>query len=244
MHALILAAGVGNRLGELGGTPKSLLRIGERTLLARHLDALAACGISTVTLCVGYHATQIEDAAHHPDLQVSLVHNPRFRCGSALSLWCARAALRAADTVLLMDADVLYPPALLLRLVRSSHSNCLLFDAEFDPGDEPVKIGLAGRSVVEFRKKPDPAITLERSGESVGFFKFARRCAEAIAARCEEYVAADRLDEPYEEVLRDVFLSGGHAIGIEDITGTPWIEIDFPDDIIRARDEILPQLDA
>lgn len=244
MHALILAAGVGNRLGTLGSQPKSLLRFGTRTLLERHLDALADCGVRTVTLCVGYLAEQLEAVAHHPRLQVSLVHNPRYRRGSMLSLWSARASLTGSDNVLLMDADVLYPPTLLSRLVNSPHANCLLFDAEFEAGDEPVKICVAGGKVVEFRKKPDPAIESERSGESVGFFKFERNCAAAIARRCEEFVAADRLDEPYEEVLRDVFRSGQHAIGLEDITGTPWIEIDFPEDIERARTDVLPYLEA
>lgn len=243
MQAIILAAGIGNRLGESGTQPKSLLRFGTRTLLARHLDALADCGVRDVTLCVGYLASEIESAARHPALRVTLVHNPRYRRGSVLSLWTARSSLIAADSVLLMDADVLYPPALLARLAGSPQANCLLFDAEFEAGDEPVKICLAGGRVVDFRKKPDPAIPVERRGESVGFFKFARACAAEIAHRCEEYVAADRLDEPYEEVLRDVFLSGRHAIGIEEITGTPWIEIDFPEDIARARSDVLPYLD-
>ncbi|MCC6201774.1 MAG: NTP transferase domain-containing protein, partial [Gammaproteobacteria bacterium] len=55
MRALILAAGIGQRLSGSGHDgPKSLLRFGDRTLLQRHLDALAALGITQVTLCVGF----------------------------------------------------------------------------------------------------------------------------------------------------------------------------------------------
>ena len=60
MRALILAAGIGYRLG--GGErqpPKSLLRFEGRSLLARHLDALAACGVAEVSIGVGYRADAI-----------------------------------------------------------------------------------------------------------------------------------------------------------------------------------------
>ena len=36
--------------------------------------------------------------------------------------------------------------------------------------------------------------------------------------------------------------AGPRRFGVEDVTGLPWIEIDFPDDIERARLEILPRL--
>ena len=51
-----------------------------------------------------------------------------------------------------------------------------------------------------------------------------------------------RYEEPYEEAIRDLLLETPDAFGYEDITGLPWIEIDFPEDIQRAQNEILPQL--
>jgi len=47
---------------------------------------------------------------------------------------------------------------------------------------------------------------------------------------------------PHEEAVRDLLLEGGHEFDIADVTGAPWIEIDFPNDVVRARDEILPTL--
>ena len=63
-----------------------------------------------VTVVTGFEAAQIE-AAVAGDPGVTLVHNPDFREGSVVSLWAARAALRAGRPVVLMDADVLYDPA-------------------------------------------------------------------------------------------------------------------------------------
>ena len=244
MQAIILAAGVGKRLGEFGNRPKSLLEFGGISLLARHLTALSASGISRATLCIGYCAEQIRTATAAAPLALEFIENPDYRRGSVVSLWQVRAALTAGETIILMDADVLYHPAMLQRLVTSAHDNCFLVDRDFIAGDEPVKLCVRNGTLVEFRKQPDPTIAFDWCGESVGFFKFNSRCAHALAELCDSYVRNGRLDEPYEEPIRDLIQAAQHALGVEDITGVPWIEIDFPEDIARARSEILPQLKA
>jgi choline kinase len=47
---------------------------------------------------------------------------------------------------------------------------------------------------------------------------------------------------PHEEALRDLFLERSHRFHVADVTGAPWIEIDFPIDVERAAREVLPQL--
>jgi choline kinase len=60
----------------------------------------------------------------------------------------------------------------------------------------------------------------------------------------QAFVAGEGADKPMEEAIREVMLTGsGGAFGWEDITGLPWIEIDFPGDVARARDLILPQIE-
>ncbi len=243
MEALILAAGVGNRLGELGDRPKSLLEFAGRSLLARHLDSLHRIGVTRLTVCVGYRHDLIEaEIARHARLPVTTVLNPDYREGSVRSLWTAREALRSGAEVLLMDADVLYAPDLLATLASSPHANCFLLDRDLPPGDEPVKIRVRDGRIVEFRKKPDPAIAWDYAGESVGFFKFGPTAAAELAATTERYIEQRRQTEAYEEAIRDMILAGSQPLGFEDITGTPWIEIDFPDDVRRARDDILPRI--
>ncbi len=240
----MLAAGVGNRLGEFGHQPKSLLSFGGKTLLQRHLANLAAQGIPHLTICVGYCAEQIDEHVAAAPLAVECVMNDRFRRGSVVSLWTVRDALTCGEEVLLMDADVLYAPRLLTRLVQSQHRNCFLLDEDFIPGDEPVKICVADHQIVEFRKKPDPNIHFDYCGESVGFFKFDPACATALAGVCTAYIEQGRLDEPYEEAIRDLIRAGQHAMGFEKVAELPWLEIDFPEDLARARNVILPYLDC
>ena len=79
-------------------------------------------------------------------------------------------------------------------------------------------------------------------GESVGFFKFNGECAAEIARVCAEYESEGLLDAPHEEVLRDVLLAKPDAFACEDVSGLPWVEIDFPEDVERAIKQVLPNI--
>lgn len=245
MKAVMLAAGVGARLkaGDGDHLPKSLLVFEGRSLLARHLDILRAAGVEGLTLVTGYRQDDIkrEIAAAGAADFVTTVQNPDFRGGSGISLLAAGDALVAEDAVLLMDADVLYHRAMVDRLIATPHASCMLLDQDFVPGPEPVKICVRGGRIVEFRKDIG-GTAHDLIGESIGFFRLSRDTATDILAAAQRYVDAGARATAYEEAIRDVLLSRPDAFGIEDVTGVPWIEIDFPEDIGRAENEILPAI--
>lgn len=244
MKAIILAAGVGKRLQAAHDSPKCLLEFGGVSLLERHLNALEAVGIDAVTLVLGHASDAVERALPARWAKRILVHyNPLYTLGSVLSLDAARATLSSGDDVLVMDADVLYHTRILARLVSSPNANCFLIDRDFTPGDEPVKICLDHDRIVEFRKLLAPALRYNAIGESVGFFRFDAATAIRLAALTAAYAADERREQPHEEALRELALAADSAVGVEDVTGLPWIEIDYPDDVRRATQEILPRLD-
>ncbi len=248
MHAIILAAGVGRRLGLEAADgvprPKVLLDVGGRSLLLRHLALLEDAGIQEATIVLGYGAAQVRAAldASGTRLDVTMLENPDFREGSVVSLWTAREMLRCTRPVLLMDADVLYDRRMLDRLMRSTHVDCLLLDRNIEPGDEPVKLCVRDGNIVDFRKVPTEPH--EWFGESVGFFRFSPDVANELADRVESYVATGRRSQEYEEPIRDMIRSSPpHRFGFEDITSLPWTEIDFPEDVSKAC-ALLPELAA
>jgi choline kinase len=246
-QALILAAGVGRRLGGDGPEehrqPKALLDFDGKTLLRRHIEILHGAGIRAITVVVGYRAEAINAALETFDgAPVSTLVNPDFREGSVVSLWAARSVLRSGAPIILMDADVIYDTRLMDRLISSELSNCLLLDREIEPGDEPVKLCVQGGRIVDFRKKPTEAH--EWYGESVGFFRFTPEAAAELADRADDYVTTGRRMMEYEEPIRDMIMaSPADRFGFEDISGLPWTEIDFPEDIVKAR-VLLPELVA
>lgn len=247
MKAIILAAGVGRRLGKDGQIqPKCLLKFNGKSLLERHLNYLRHYQIDEVVIAVGYQGQRIQEEikALGAGNWVSTVYNPDYTKGSVISLWSLRQQLVAGDDILLMDADVLYDRRIIERLVKTNIPNCFLLDRDFEPGDEPVKLCVRDNYLVEFRKQLALGLVYDLMGESVGFFRFGSAAAHRLATRIEQYVADGMDEEPYEEVIRDLLLETPEIFGYEDITGLPWIEIDFPQDIQRAQNEILPQIEV
>jgi choline kinase len=174
--AVLLAAGVGRRLGQGDPRPKVLLEFGGRSLLARHVEALAAAGVDELVIVTGFEAEQIEGAvaALKAPFPIRMIGNPRFTEGSIVSLAAARDVLRSGATVVLMDGDVLYDRAMLTRMLASKAENALLVDRELEPGDEPVKLCFdAARRIVDFRKTPEHPGAWH--GESVGSSASRRR---------------------------------------------------------------------
>jgi 2-aminoethylphosphonate-pyruvate transaminase len=241
VKAVILAAGVGNRLGETGeGRPKCLLEIGGKTLVQRMLERLTSSGVSPVVIVVGFQKEQIQEhvRSQFPSAQVQFVANKDFRRGSIVSLWSARDHLD--DDFLLMDADVLFHPEILSRLVQTRHANTFLIDRKFaDDGEAMIAAARDGRMVAFERGLAAPC---DFCGESVGFFGIAKTTVPALLQAIRPYIDRGELDAHYEFALRD--LLAVLPFGYEDISGLPWTEIDFPEDVDRARNEVLPLIET
>ena len=80
-------------------------------------------------------------------------------------------------------------------------------------------------------------------GEWPGFLRLSPRIAARVADATESYIGRGESGVIYEEAMRDVLLGEPPGtFGYEDITGIPWIEIDFPSDLLRAEAQILPRI--
>ena len=243
MRATILAAGLGQRLERPELPPKVMLRFGGETLLSRHISILRHLGVGQVDIVAGYRAHVVEEEVARIGAEdiVSISHNADYRRGSLLSLWTLRHVLTSGETVLFMDGDVLYDHRLMERLATTTQDNCFLMDRITEEGEDPVKLCFREETLVDFHKRPQNAH--DWWGEWIGFARFSPAVAAKIAVALERYVEAGRLDDMYEDAFRDVLLEEAPGtFGVEDITGLPWVEIDFPEDLARAEREIFPRL--
>jgi choline kinase len=242
MKAIIYAAGRGTRL-QLD-LPKILLKFGGRTLLEWHALRLREAGLREVVLVTGYCREQIvellpEICAHH-DIAVREIVNPRFQEGSLLSLKVSLPEIQhSSEPVLLMDADVFYPTGMLDRLIGSNHGTALLLDREFSTkDDDPMLVPVKNGRPIDFRKKWNG--DADFVGESIGFFKIAPTDFPLLTTETEARSRSSGCADSYDDVLRALVLAG--RFGYEDITGLPWIEIDFPTDVVHARNELVPAI--
>ncbi|WP_437943330.1 phosphocholine cytidylyltransferase family protein [Sorangium sp. So ce281] len=229
MRAILLAAGRGRRIGR--DAPKCLISIEGKTLLERHLVNLTESGVTDLTIVVGFRHEMIEDAlaSLRPSLKIELVKNPRFTHGSIVSLHVA--ADRLSGGGLWMDADVLYPAALLRRLVSSPHENCLLVDASSEESGEEMMVGVRAGRVLKIARRVGKDWDI--AGETVGFAKVGPQGGRAMQRLLEEEVSAGRLDQEYEAAMDRAFQEV--PFGIERVDDLPWTEIDFEEDVEKAR---------
>jgi len=247
VRAIILAAGRGSRLQQAQGQqlPKCLLQFGGMTLLQRHLHLLKSAGVDQIVLALGFRHKVIEAELDRLTWRPrpEIVLNEHFELGSVLTLHCVADAMTRGDDILLMDADVLYDERILIPLVAGQRPvNRVLIDRDFESGEEPVKVCVRDGVPIELRKQISPELKYDSIGESVGFFRFGAAAAKRLAALVAGYVEGAGTLVPHEEAVRDLLRERSHIFEVADVTGAPWIEIDFPDDVARAARDVLPRL--
>jgi len=233
MKAIILAAGMGSRLGSKAqGRPKALQRIGTRTLIEHQIEALSAEGIGPVAVVVGHGADQIRTVLGD---SVEYVVNERpGETNSLYSLWLARAWLDG--DVVLLNSDVFFHPDILKRLLAAEGS-ALAYDSSSYGGAEQTKVGLRGRLVCDLGK--DFPETGAR-GENLGLIKLDREGAAALGRRAEAIVSSGGERTWVTEAVRSI-LAEVDVLAVN-VAGLPWVEIDFPYDLDRARRQVEPAI--
>jgi choline kinase len=236
MRGVILAAGTGTRFN--GAVhPKCLATFDERTLITLQLSALQACGISDITVVIGFDAESVRLACGPG---VRFIENVHFReTNSLYSLWLARRVLQ--DGFVVMNCDVLFHPAMLADLLGARHENALLiaYPELIDPpmGDEEMKVRVRKGRVVDIDKSLSPR---RADGENVGIAKFSKSGGRHLVALMTELVNAGELHAWAPRAFK-LFAqqSALYAIGTR---GLPWTEIDTPEDYRHALEHVYPEI--
>ena len=236
MKGIILAAGAGTRFnGAIH--PKCLALFNERTLISIQLSALRSCGISDITVEVGFAADTVRLACG-PNVQ--FVENTRFReTNSLYSLWLARPVL--SEGFVVMNCDVLFDPAMLADLLTSRYDNALLVsypgldDAEW--GDEEMKVQVRRGRVVDIDKGLS---SRDSDGENVGIVKFSAGGAGRLIPMMDELMAAGHFRAWAPRAFKAFAQHNAlYAVGTR---GLPWTEIDTPEDYRHAQERVYPAI--
>ncbi len=236
MKAIIIAAGHGSRLLPLTlETPKCLVPVGGRAILDHQLRAIRTAGITAVTVVGGYRIEQIGEhlAARRDDgLATDLVFNPFWAAASSIgSVWAARADLTGAFA--LMNGDTIFDPAVLTAAVADARRGVkLVVDTLASPEPDDMLVAVADGRVRAVGKALDPARATHRS---LGIVASTGGGAYADALRA--VIGGENGIHAFHHAIVDR-LAGVDAVAAVAIpAGTPWQEIDRPDDIERWRRE-------
>ena len=217
--------------------PKCLLKIGERTLLQRTVDAMIAAGINELVVVTGYRAEMIRDflTQHYPALTIHFIHNGDYEHNNNIfSLWMTRPYTDGKD-FLLSDSDILFDPAL-IRAVLAAEGNALALNRH-ECGEEEIKVIVdAGNRIMELSK----TCSIEQAiGESVGFEKMTANYSTALFKELEQMIEHEGLIDVFYERAFERLIPQGHTFRIVDTTQFFSIELDTPEDFENAS-QLIP----
>jgi choline kinase len=235
MVAVILAAGQGTRLLPLtADSPKCLIHVGGRPLLARMLDAFAAAGLEQAIVVTGYLSDRIDGyiAAHDLPLRVTTARNPDYATtNNAASLAVARPAIGNED-FLLSDGDVIFAESPLADLIAAAEPFTLAVDRAATLGDEEMKVQVDdGGFVAQLSKQLDPRICI---GESIGVQKLGGPALSLMWDELAAVVHAHAASAYYEEAFQRL-IDRGIPFGVCDVRPGSWLEIDDRADLAIAH---------
>lgn len=240
MQAIMLAAGMGRRLGKHTVlNTKCMVRVAGRTLLERAVEALKVAGIRRLVLVIGYQAENLRSYVqdHIHGMEVTFVENRDYATTNNIySLWLAREHLAADDTVLL-ESDTIFDATLIRDLVECPSSDAAVVAKYEQWMDGTVTLLDEGRRIVEFVEKKNFAFS--RAGEyykTVNIYKFSREftCGHYLPF-LEAYIRAYGQNEYYEQVLKAIAHLAQSGLKAHVISGHKWYEVDDAQDLDIAE---------
>jgi choline kinase len=235
MRVVLLAAGRATRLQPLtDALPKCLLDVGGESILSRMLRILAGRGLRRFTIVDGFMGDLLRErvTAEFPREWFTFVRNEVYATtNNSYSLFLARYA--CDEPMLLSDADILFEPAVIDRLLADSHENRLVLRTRGSVGDEEMKVVLDERGSVQNIAKDVPPSTA--AGESVGLELFSERFSARLFSTLERrMLVEERVNEWYEASFVEL-VQAGELIHPVDIGALESMEVDTLEDLERAR---------
>jgi len=242
MQAIILAAGMGRRLGELTkNNTKCMIEVNGVKLIDRMLSQLSRLELSRVVIVIGYEGEKLrQHIGHRYDdvLKIEYVVNPVYdKTNNIYSLALAKEQMQEDDT-LLLESDLILSDNLLPMLVDSPHPNAALV-AKYQTWMDGTMVTIDGDgNILNF--VPKKAFRYEEADtyyKTVNVYKFSRQFStDVYVPFLEAYSKALGLNEYYEQVLRIITLINN--MGLKAIPVGPrdyWYEIDDVQDLDIAE---------
>lgn len=243
MKAVILAAGLSSRIRSItNGSPKCLLRFGDRTILDFQIESLFDAGIESLAIVTGYGQEHIVEhvARRHPEKHDSIrfIVNPNFSTTNNIySLWLARDWVRGSSFICL-NADVLFHPEILLPAVRTPADISMIVDEAWR--DETMKVIIRGQNVLSMSKQIPRS---EASGTYLGVTTFSRRVWNSLFSTMEHLLREGRVNVFFNAAVERL-IAAGQPVKFTRTEGLPWAEIDDAHDLRYARENVYPHLAA
>ena len=241
MQAIILAAGMGRRLGELTKeNTKCMVPVNGVRLIDRLLTQLSQLQLNRVIIVVGYQGQKLIDyIGHRYDGRLNIVYaeNPIYdKTNNIYSLSMVKDQLQEDDT-LLIESDLIFSDRLFSMILENPYPNLALV-AKYESWMDGTMVRLdEDQYIVNFiSKEAFDYADVDSYFKTVNIYKFSREfLQQQYVPFLDAYTKAVGNNEYYENVLRIISLLNSHNMKALPIGNERWYEIDDKQDLDIAE---------
>ena len=240
MQAIILAAGMGKRLGEYTkNNTKCMVEVNGVKLIDRVFKQLATLPISRVVMVIGYEGEKLRNylGDEKEGIRIDYVENRVYnKTNNIYSLWLAKEQLQEDDT-LLIESDLIFDDQMLPLICNHPEPNLALV-AKYEPWMDGTMVLIDDdRNIINFVSKAAFDYSqIDKYFKTVNVYKFSRDFSrQKYVPFLEAYTKSVGNNEYYENVLRIISFLNSHDLKALPIQGLKWYEIDDKQDLDIAE---------
>lgn len=242
MKAVILAAGIGSRIRSISNnSPKSLLKVGDLTILEMMISHIQDNGINEIIFVLGYLQEQIKGyvGKNFPKLNARFVINHKYaETNTGYSLMLTEDLIKGAPFIK-FDADVVFDKRILKNLIECEHASCLCVDKNIKLDAEGIKIIVDDNN--QILKANKTVLPKDAVGESIGIEKIDGGTGILLFKELKTMMEDSINNQAYIETAYERLIKKNVPFHALDITGLNWVEIDTRKDFIRATNILKSQ---
>ncbi|MDD7350952.1 MAG: aminotransferase class I/II-fold pyridoxal phosphate-dependent enzyme [Clostridia bacterium] len=238
MQALMLAAGMGKRLGKFtGNNTKCMLEVAGKKLVDRAIEAVAKAGIDKFIFVIGYKGDNLRDYIldkyKDSPMEFVFIDNKDYATSNNIySFYMAKEYLEQDDTIM-MESDLIFDSSLIQKLVQSPERDMAVV-AKYESWMDGTVVTCDGDdNITQFIEKVDMDLSLtEQYYKTVNVYKFSPQFVTNIYFPfLEAYMKAYGLNSYYETALKVVSHLSKATLKAFYMDDMPWYEIDDAQDL-------------
>ncbi len=240
MQAIILAAGMGKRLGEYTrNNTKCMVPVNGVPLIDRVLGQLGRLNLNRVVIVVGYEGRKLMEylGSERNGLRIEYINNPIYdKTNNIYSLALAKRQMMEDDT-LLLESDLIFEDGMFDLLIGNSYPNLALV-AKYEPWMDGTMVRIdEDNNIVSFVPKAVFNYSdVDKYYKTVNIYKFSKEFSTTkYVPFLEAYTKSAGNNEYYENVLRIISFLNSHDLKALPITNEKWYEIDDKQDLDIAE---------
>lgn len=240
MQALMLAAGMGKRLGKYTkGNTKCMVDVAGEKLILRTSKILKNCGINKLIMVVGYKKDNLKEYIKNniKDIDIEFIDNDNYdKSNNIYSLYMAKDYLKQDDTILL-ESDLIYEEEIVRQMVNSEYKNAVAV-AKYEQWMDGTVVTIdSENNIIDFVEKKDFIYeNINNYYKTVNIYKFSKEFStNQYIPFVEAYIKAYGLNEYYELALKAIAHLSRSDLKAIDVSNYKWYEIDDAQDLDIAN---------